>query len=72
MSSSKNTNDFNGVQSMRKEFIHEGINANGQKFEVIAVWLDSGFLYTKTNIFDDEGYLDSSVTVFADGSVSSY
>ena len=55
---------------MRKEVIYEGINNNGQQIKVVAIWVNGRFLYTKTYIFDDEGYVDSSVTVFSDGAVA--
>lgn len=52
---------------MKTEIIHEGINKNGQRFKVIAFYSNNGFLYTKTYIYDDEGFLDKAITVFADG-----
>ena len=54
---------------MKTEIIHEGVNHNGQRFKAIAFYISSGFLYTKTYIYDDDGYVDKQVTVYADGKV---
>ena len=55
---------------MKTEIIHEGVNHKGQQFKVIAFYAPHGFLYTKTYIYDDEGYVDKQVTVYADGRIN--
>ena len=54
---------------MKTEIIHEGINKNGQRFKVIAFYSNCGFLYTKTYIYDSEGFVDKAITVFTDGTI---
>ena len=40
-----------------------------EKTCVKSVFLRGQFLYTRTYIFDDEGYVDKMITVFRDGTV---
>lgn len=54
---------------MKTEVIHEGVNHKGQRFKVIAFYGATGFMYTKTYLYDEDGYVEMSVTVYADGRV---
>ena len=57
------------MKTMTTEVIHEGTNKNGQRFKAVAFYGNNGFLYTKTYIYDMEGYVDKTVTVFSDGTI---
>lgn len=55
---------------MRTKIIHEGVNYKGQRFKVIAFYRNGDvFFYTRTFIYDSEGYVEEDIRVFTDGTI---
>lgn len=54
---------------MKTVVIQEGVNHKGQRFKVIALYGNCGFMYTRTYLYDSEGYVEMSVIVYPDGQV---
>lgn len=54
---------------METVVIQEGTNHKGQRYKVIAFYGNCGFMYTKTYLYDSDGYVEMSITVYEDGQV---
>ena len=52
---------------MRTQILHRD-----QYSEVVAVYIKNTLSYTRTYLFDSEGYVEKTITVYADGTIDTH